>query len=381
MQLRIKSTLQLSQERKNFWAAVHAASDGLAILDTEGSAIFANEAFYKFIASLTSTKKQVSTPINLIDLIRKHDSAIANSLKKQVAENPQEIWNSEIQIQGKNKKVSHHYTFSLSKVSLEVPLEEIAFNLETEAETANEKYVLWVRDITRRKDQERKERDLLATTSHDLKGPLGAILTSAELLNDPELLKSTEGVEMITRIASCARNCINIIDELLSARRIEDGVLVIKPKWYSVHEILEETFLDYFSTAKAKSINFCYKTVDEKVQVFADRIGLHRVLSNLIGNALKYTQNNGKVTLSGRRLDDEVEISITDSGPGIDQHTSHILFDRYSRSENHQEIAGSGLGLYVTKNIVDAHNGRIEVKSTVGEGTTFIVTLPDPTIP
>ncbi len=380
MQLRIKSTVQLNQERKNFWAAVHAASDGLAILDTEGIAIFANDAFYKFIAALTSTKKQISTPVNLIDLIRKHDSAIANSLKKQVAENSQElIWNSEIQIQSKNKKIFQHYALSLSKVSLEAPVEEIAFNLETEA--ANEKYVLWVRDITRRKDQERKERDLLATTSHDLKGPLGAILTSAELLNDPKLLDSKEGPEMITRIASCARNCINIIDELLSARRIEDGVLVIKPKWYSVHEILEETFLDYFSTAKAKSIKFIYKPVEEQVQVFADRIGLHRVLSNLIGNALKYTPNNGKVTLTGRRLDDEVEISVTDSGPGIDRHTSHILFDRYSRSENHQEIAGTGLGLYVTKNIVDAHNGRIEVKSTVGEGTTFIVTLPDPTIP
>lgn len=380
MQLRIKSTLQLNQERKNFWAAVHAASDGLAILNTNGVAIFANEAFYKFIASLTSTEKQLSTHINLIDLIGKHDSTIANSLKEQVAGNPQElIWNSEIQIQDQNKKVFQHYALSLSKVSLDIPVEEIALNLETE--TVNEKYVLWVKDITRRKDQERKERDLLATTSHDLKGPLGAILSSAELLNDPLLLSSTQGLEIITRIASCARNCIGIIDELLSARRIEDGVLVIKPKWYSVHEILEETFLDYFSTAKAKSINFSYKPVDEKFQVFADRIGLHRVLSNLIGNALKYTPNNGKVTLSGRRLNAEIEISITDSGMGIDQPTSHILFDRYSRSENHQEIPGSGLGLYVTKNIVDAHNGRVEVKSTVGEGTTFIVTLPDPTIP
>lgn len=374
MQLKLKSAVHISQERKSFWAAVHASPDGLAILDTEGFAVFANDAFYEFVNILGFEKKDSGTKINLVELLSKHDLGIANSLVEQISNNPLDlIWNSEIQIQVKNKKSPNFYSLSLSKANQDFPDDDNIFLNELD----NGKFVLWIKDITYRKEQERKERDLLATTSHDLKGPLGSILTSTEILKNKELLASNDGQEMIQRIAACAKNCINIIDDLLSARRIQDGVLVIKPKWYSAHEILEEAFLDYYPTAKTKSINFIYKPIDESVEVYADRIGLHRVLSNLISNALKYTGKNGEVTLTARRIGKEVEIIVSDNGSGIDQQTSRIMFEKYSRSESHQDINGAGLGLFITKNIIDAHNGRIEVKSSIGEGSTFVVTLPD----
>ncbi|MFN8392140.1 MAG: ATP-binding protein [Bdellovibrionota bacterium] len=369
--------MQLRSERRNFWAAAHAAQDGLAILGAQGAVVFANEAFHDFATQL-GNGAEPGDAVNLVDLLAKHDHSVARALGNQLEQKrPDLLWSSEIQISSEQidgKKTLSYFDLSLSSVKFE-ELEDLQLP-ETEMPDFH-RYIFWVRDITRRKEQERFQRDLLSTTSHDLKGPLGAILTSAELLSDESFLRGERGQELVTRIASCARNSINIIDELLSARRIQDGVLIVKPKWYSIGEILEETILDYFPLAKAKSISFTSRPVDEKLMVYADRIGLHRVLGNLVSNAIKFTPSGGSVTLDARRKTNEVEISVTDSGPGIEPKARHMLFERYGRLEKHQEVEGTGLGLFVTKNIVDAHNGRIEVKSEVGVGTTFAVFLPD----
>lgn len=368
--------MQLRSERRNFWAAAHAAQDGLSILGAHGSVVFANEAFHNF-AKLLQPGRDPSEPINVVELIAAQDPTAAQALAAQLRERSAHLlWNTELPValETDGKKLQYYFDLSLSSVKLE-ELEDV--KLAEAGFPDFNRYIMWVRDITRRKEQERFQRDLLSTTSHDLKGPLGAILTSAELLSDPGFLRSERGTELITRIASCARNSINIIDELLSARRIQDGVLIVKPKWYPVGEILEEIVLDYFPTAKAKSIDFSHRPVAESLYVYADRIGLHRVLGNLVSNAIKFTANGGKVELDSKEREGGMEIIVSDTGPGIEPKARHLLFERYGRLEKHQEIEGTGLGLYVTKNIVDAHNGRIEVQSELGVGTSFHIWLPN----
>ena len=183
--------------------------------------------------------------------------------------------------------------------------------------------------------------------------------------------------EVVTRIASCARNCITIIDELLSARRIQDGVMVVRPKYYAISDILEDIVLDYSPVAKAKGISLQAKAVKEGLLVYADRISLVRVLGNLVSNGIKFTKSGGTVTVSAEKVGDSVLLAVADTGSGIDAHERHQLFERYSRLDKHDAVEGTGLGLYVTKNIVDAHGGRIEIKSEVGVGTTFLIFLPD----
>jgi len=370
--------VQLRSERRNFWAAAHAAQDGLAILGGKGSVVFANEAFRNF-AKLLQPGLGAEDPINVPQLIRRQDESVANALSSQLVEHSSDLlWSSELQVieastEGKDTK-KFYFDLALSSVKLE-ELQDV--KLTEHGIPEFHRYVFWVRDITRRKEQERFQRDLLSTTSHDLKGPLGAILTSAELLEDPNFLRSDRAQELVTRIASCARNSINIIDELLSARRIQDGVLIVKPKWYSVGEILEEIVLDYLPIARAKSIDFTHRPVPADLHVYADRLGLHRILGNLVSNAIKFTPSGGRVELGATGKNGETEIHVSDTGAGIEPKARHLLFERYTRLEKHQEIEGTGLGLYVTKNIVAAHNGRIEVKSELGVGTTFIVSLPD----
>ena len=352
--------LELRSERKNFWAAAHSAQDGLAIIGSHGLIVFANTAFWNF-ARLISKNAEQSQPLNIANLVASADEKVGAALTAQFQGSRSELlWNSELKL-GDN-----FFDMSLSSVKLD-EIEDHSFN----------RYVLWVRDITRKKTQEKFQRELLSTTSHDLKGPLGAILTSAELLSDPDFLRSKKGEELITRIASCARNSISIIDEFLSARRIQDGLLIIRPREFDLAEMIEEVILDYQPLAKAKQMKFTGGTDSPNTTIYADKIGLHRVLGNLVSNAIKFTPTGGSVELKGRNVPGGTEISISDTGRGIEANLRHQLFEKYSRLDEHQEVEGTGLGLYVTKNIVDAHGGKIQITSEVGVGTTFTLVFPD----
>ena len=370
-------SLQVRTERDAFWVAAQTALDGLAILGSEGSVVFANEAFRNFCSG-ASRDEEFPAGANVVDLIASHDYAVARDLRRQfTGKQGDSLWSSELRVVplgGERKDMQRYFELTLSAMETS-GFEDLA--LSTGSFRGLRRYVLWVRDITRRKDQERFQRDLLSTTTHDLKGPLGAILTSAELLADDVYSARDKSQELITRIASCARNSINIIDELLSARRIQDGVMVVTPRLYDLAEILEDVKLDYLLMAKSKAIDFTCRPVMPGMQIYADKMALVRVLGNLISNAIKFTPRNGQVKIAAERHGTEVQISVSDSGPGIESNARHLLFERYARLEKHQQIEGTGLGLFVTKNIVDAHNGRIQVQSQVGVGTTFIVSFPD----
>ncbi|MCC6933558.1 MAG: response regulator [Deltaproteobacteria bacterium] len=377
--LRQMREYELRAERNAFWASVYTAQDGLAILGGEGSVVFVNETFRAFCSLLVNEPLNDSFPkqVNFVELLATKNKSVAQSLNEQLESKSNEgLWTSEIELKVDeldSPRKERFYELTLTSVQLDVNEEQQAF-------ASFRKNVLWVRDITRRKEQEKFQRDLLSTTSHDLKGPLGAILTSAELLGDQALSKAVDSGEIVTRIASCARNCITIIDEFLSARRIQDGVMVVKPKYHPVGDILEDIVLDYFPVAKARNISLQAKPISSDLLIFADRLALIRVLGNLVHNGIKFSRGGGVVTLAAEKAGSEIVISVSDEGPGIDAHERFHLFERYSRLDKHDAVEGTGLGLYVTKNIVDAHGGRIEIKSELGIGTTFYIFLPDDSV-
>ena len=372
---KLQQTREISMraERDAFSLAAYTAQDALAILTERGSVVFSNEAFRKF-ASLVEGNEVQTPGVNLVDAVAQQSFSVAKSLLSELNKDSASLlWTTELEVcaqQNVKNAMKHNFEFSLSSVSGDSAsgFRSVVGHLRYR--------VLWIRDITRRKEQERFQRDLLATTTHDLKGPLGSILTSAELLCDDSYQPDPKAVNLLTRIASCARSSITIIDELLSARRIQDGVLVVKPRWYSVAEMLEDTVLDYFPMAKAKDITFSAKAVEPSLKIYADKLGLHRVLGNLVSNALKFTPKDGKVELFAEVIPGAVCIGVTDTGPGIEASDRYKLFERFARLDRDTEIEGTGLGLFVTKNIVEAHGGSVEIKSEFGVGSTFLVTFP-----
>jgi len=364
--------LRLRAERDAFWTAAHTTTDGLAILGSESKIVFENRAFLGFRKSIDP----LEVTHDVADLLNHVSPSVAEALREQLSTRSHSaLWRTElaVPVQSESGTVTRYFELSLTSVA---PPQIQSLGLSEESISGLRRLILWTRDITGRKDQERMNRDLLATTTHDLKGPLGAIINSSELLEQILVNCDPKADELITRIASCSRNCITLIDELLSARRIQDGVFVVKPRWGEVEHELHDIVLDYLPMAKSRGIRFGTKA-GSSAQIFADTLGFRRVLGNLVSNALKFTPHGGSVELSAEKVEGEVRVAISDTGPGIDSALQHTLFEKYGRLDRDQAIDGTGLGLFVTKNIVDAHGGKIEVRSELGKGTTFIVSFPD----
>jgi len=184
--------------------------------------------------------------------------------------------------------------------------------------------------------------------------------------------------DMVLRIASCARTCINLVDELLSAKRLQDGMMEIHPDWIDLLEPTNEVFLDFESVAKSKGITFNLLKGSLFVPAFVDALAVKRILANLIGNALKFTPRNGEVTIEIDKTKQGAVLKVGDNGAGISPEKQARLFEMFGRLPEHTKIEGTGLGLYITKKLVDMQGAKLELKSSAGAGSVFSVRFNNP---
>ncbi len=218
----------------------------------------------------------------------------------------------------------------------------------------------------------------LAIASHDLKNPIGSILMSASLMRsefskvDMDIDSALAYLEIIERNAA---NMERMVSDLLDVERMGNNKLFLTTGKHDICAILQECKSLFEPIVKSKKFSMTAQTCPEPVYAQVDHAKLLQVLSNLIGNALKFTPAGGTINLSVERHADEVELSVTDTGPGIPEDKISKIFDRFSQI-GYNDRRGLGLGLYISKWIVEAHNGRIWVDSELGKGCKFILTLP-----
>jgi signal transduction histidine kinase len=149
----------------------------------------------------------------------------------------------------------------------------------------------------------------------------------------------------------------------------------MEPQMIPVRTLILETEQNYRSIAAGKGVAFHVEDAAGDAEVWGDRVRLLQVLSNVLGNAIKFCDAGDSVTLRATVLDADVSISVSDSGPGIPASALHTIFDCYRTTERRPR-SGTGLGLHIAKRIIERHAGRIWVESKVGLGTTFFFTLP-----
>lgn len=230
----------------------------------------------------------------------------------------------------------------------------------------------------RRAEQATAEREeILRILSHDLRSPLSAVLLTATLIrsktSDAEVTKPAGAIERtVMRMGQ-------LINGLLDAATIEAGRLSINRDRCVAKDLVATTLDTFGAIAAAKSIQLEAAPPTPDL-VWADPVRVLQVLANLVDNAIKFTPEHGKVTLSARRVDDDVEFLVTDMGPGIaPEHLPHV-FERHWKADV-GGMRGIGLGLYISRHIVEAHGGKIQVDSTLGRGSNFAFTLPRVTTP
>jgi len=217
--------------------------------------------------------------------------------------------------------------------------------------------------------------DVLAVVAHDLRNPLNTVTMAISLMLETTPIERTQERRQQEIVRRAADRMNRMIQDLLEVKRMETGHLTIEAKPESADVLVSDTIEMLRPLASGSSIVMEANVDADLPPVLADAARIQQVLSNLVGNAVKFTPRQGRISVSANRLDREVRFAVIDTGPGIPPEQVPHIFGRFWQAKS-SDRRGIGLGLAIAKGIVEAHNGRIWVESQVGVGSTFYFTLP-----
>ncbi|MCK4454309.1 HAMP domain-containing protein [Candidatus Parcubacteria bacterium] len=235
-------------------------------------------------------------------------------------------------------------------------------------------------DITREKMIENMKTEFVSISAHQLRTPLSAIKWTLRMLLDGDLgAISEKQKEFLEKTYKSNERMITLINDLLNVTRIEEGRYVFKVFLFDIEEICQSIVNSFQEEAKQKDIKLVLKKPGEKLpRIKLDNEKISLAIQNLVENAIRYSPSNGEVTVSLRRANMSIELCVRDTGIGIPGDQLDRVFSKFFRGANVMRIdtEGTGLGLYIAKNIIEAHKGRIWFESKEGEGSTFCFKLP-----
>jgi protein-histidine pros-kinase len=261
-------------------------------------------------------------------------------------------------------------------------------------------FTAYIRDLTVQKAQEefhRRSRELeeqnlrieeanrlksefLANMSHELRTPLNGIIGFSEYMVDEKAGPlNWEQKEYLSDVLTSARHLLHLINDVLDLAKIEAGKMELSPETFAINEVIGEVCTIIEPMASQKNITMSAETPPETVFVTVDPVKFKQVLYNLLSNAVKFTPENGDIKLSARLEDHKrIRVEVKDTGIGIKTEDVPRLFHEFEQLDSGlgRKQQGTGLGLALTKKIVELQGGSIAVESEFGKGSTFTVALP-----
>jgi len=232
-----------------------------------------------------------------------------------------------------------------------------------------------MQEISYLKELDRLKNDFIDTISHDLRSPLTAIMGYTELLERTSPLNETQ-IDFLHRLQGSVDHVRNLVNELLDLGRLDAG-FDTRREYVQLKDVLHFSLKMFEEQIKEKNLQLITDISDNMQEIRVNPIRIRQMLDNLVGNAIKYTPQNGSVKIHMSIQNDQVIFKVEDTGPGIQPEEQGKVFDKFYRASTVPDyVEGTGLGLAIVKSIVDSHQGRVWVDSVVGSGSTFTVLLP-----
>ena len=241
-------------------------------------------------------------------------------------------------------------------------------------------------DITKQKELDQLKSNFVASVSHELRTPLIAVEKSITLILSNAAGPVSKNQEQFLSIAERNLKRLSLlINDLLDLSKLEAGKMELRRELFSIENMIDESLKSFGTWASTKSIRMEKNIHGPISDLYADPDRINQVLNNLVGNAVKFTPNNGSIIIEAGfdQENKEIKISVQDTGSGIAQNNLKKVFDKFYQADGkkaHSEIIGTGIGLSIAKEIVELYGGRIWAESEQGQGAKFIFTLPLNTI-
>ena len=246
-------------------------------------------------------------------------------------------------------------------------------------------YITTLRDVTARRELEKEKEklvriknELIGTVSHELRTPLTTTIVGfVDLLRKGKVTDPAVQQEFLTRIAEDTDRLTALVNDLLDVSRLESGHVRLAREEVDMAELVSDVLQGLHGLAEAKEIVLRDNMPQTPLMAKGDRLRLGQVLINLVGNAIKFSEDGRAIEVTGQMTDSFVSIKVIDQGPGMSPDDMRKVFDRFYQAHSAaMTTKGTGLGLYISKMIVEAHGGQVGLESELGKGSTFSFTVP-----
>jgi signal transduction histidine kinase/DNA-binding response OmpR family regulator len=340
---RIQLFESVEQEQRRLAAVLRSAADAILVLDGQGRVQLSNPAAERLFTDVSvrvgqelPSSRGYDDLIEMLDIARKGEEAQAHEM----------YWPDK-------RTFSVHIT----------PVEDGG-------------QVAILHDVSHFKALDQIKNEFLATATHDLKNPIFAVLGYSDLLVKAGPLTPMQ-LDFVSRIRNSSVQMQDLVLNLLEVARMDMGT-ELKLETFDLNEVLRNAADEFTPQAELRQHTLVVNLSADPLPVLGDRIRLMQVARNLLGNALKYTPNGGRVTVRSDTVNGQANAYFDDTGIGISEDELAHLFEKFYRVRNDatQDIEGNGLGLAIVQAIVDQHHGQVHVTSKVGEGSCFSFDLP-----
>jgi signal transduction histidine kinase len=248
--------------------------------------------------------------------------------------------------------------------------------MEVSQEGSSNKVIV-LKNITSFKELDVAKTNFIATVSHELKTPLASSDFSLKLIEDERIGKlSSEQKELIQNLKADNQRMLRILSELLNMSQVESGKIQLNIVKADVYQIIESSLAAVSASAKEKEIIIEQDIAADITTINADAEKLVWVLNNFLTNAIKFSPSPDKIKVEIKQTENSVSFAVKDNGPGIEEKYLNRIFDRYFQVPGRSDKKGSGIGLAICKDFIEAMGGKIWVKSQYGEGSIFGFDLP-----